>query len=335
MAQTTPNLGLTVWNLKSDLYDSGQLARNFIAIDQHDHSGNGKGSPIDATNAILNGSITGAKLATPAVGTGNLADGSVTSTKLADNSVTTNAITNLNVTGNKIADGTITRAKLNSDVNIPIVYHRNANGSLPSSTVNGSSLYDGYTIDYGFNVDHTSDAWFAKTDADYRSFIWRLRYNSSKTAWDFIGGTPLSPSRISDVTSDGTLAESFYGGWGAAPFLSFALPLKGYYQVSSYAVVQSSGSTSATVKSALFLGATSSGTIVTPLSNSGAYTSANGNEFSTLNILPFNVATSSNTSSANVVSNVFGWANKPTGSPTLKIANQQLIITPYLSLTNY
>jgi hypothetical protein len=122
MAQTTPNLGLTVWNLKSDLYDSGQLARNFIAIDQHDHSGNGKGSPIDATNAILNGSITGAKLATPAVGTGNLADGSVTNTKLADNSVTNTAIAtdavqnaeiqNDAVTNNKILSGTILTDKM-------------------------------------------------------------------------------------------------------------------------------------------------------------------------------------------------------------------------------
>lgn len=119
MAQTTPNLGLTVWNLKTDPYDSGQLAQNFIAIDQHDHSGNGKGSPIDATNAILNGSITGAKLASPAVGTGNIADYAITSTKLSPSSVTTEAILDGAVKTNEIDTGAVTETKI-ADSNVSV-----------------------------------------------------------------------------------------------------------------------------------------------------------------------------------------------------------------------
>jgi len=71
MAQTTTNLKLTVWNNLSDPYDSSQLAQNFIFIDQHDHTGNGKGLPINTTSIsdlavtnakIANGTITTAKL---------------------------------------------------------------------------------------------------------------------------------------------------------------------------------------------------------------------------------------------------------------------------------
>jgi hypothetical protein len=331
MAQITPNMALVVWNNFSDPYNSAQLVDNFVKIDAHDHTGGTKGIRLDGALAIQANTITSAQLGTNSVTYTEL---SKSTTDDNNRAVTTDHIRDNAITAAKIPDNSITRSKLNSDVSIPIVYHRNVNGSLPSLTVNGLSLYDGYTIDYAFNVDHTDDAWFAKTDANYRSFIWRLRYNSSGSSWDFIGGRSVSPARTANVTSDGALVEgSFYGGWSSTPFLSFALPLKGSYQVSSYAVVQSNGSTSATMKSALFLGAIASATTVTPLSNSGAYTSVNGSEFSTLNILPFNVATSSNASSANVVSNVFGWENKP-GSSTLKIVNQQLIITP-TSLTNY
>jgi hypothetical protein len=331
MAQITPNMALVVWNNLSDPYNSAQLVDNFVKIDAHDHTGGTKGIRLDGALAIQANTITSAQLGTNSVNYDGL---SKSTTDDSNRAVGTNTIKTGAVTTDKIADGSITMSKLNGIIT-PIVYHRNTNGSLPSTTVNGSSLYDGYTIDYAFDVTHTSDAWSAKTDANYRSFIWRLRYNSSGSSWDFIGGRSVSPARTANVTSDGALVEgSFYGGWDSTPFLSFALPLKGSYQVSSYAVVQSSGSTSATMKSALFLGVIASATTVTPLSNSGAYTSVNGNEFSTLNILPFNVATSSNASSANVVSNVFGWDNKPTGTPTLKIVNQQLIITP-TSLTNY
>jgi hypothetical protein len=71
MAQTTTNLKLTVWNNLSDPYDSSQLAQNFIFIDQHDHTGNGKGLPI-GTTAISNLAVTNDKIANGTITTAKL-----------------------------------------------------------------------------------------------------------------------------------------------------------------------------------------------------------------------------------------------------------------------
>src|SRR3954467_269930 len=39
---TTPNMGLTKWDLLADLYDHSQLSDNFNKLDRHDHTpGNG------------------------------------------------------------------------------------------------------------------------------------------------------------------------------------------------------------------------------------------------------------------------------------------------------
>jgi len=208
MAQTTPNLGLTVWNLRTDPYDSGQLAQNFIAIDQHDHS-NGKGAPIDATNAILNGSITGAKLASPAVGTGNIADYAVTSNKLANNSVTTSTITDLNVTGTKIADGTITRSKLTS------IY----TSTVPVSPTSGDEIY---------------------YDTGSSGPVWHLRHNGSR--WDFLGGAPSSSYVNGSVqilaNDDGGTSPDYpiNTGTGGTTLPSLALK-KGSYRINYSALM--------------------------------------------------------------------------------------------------
>jgi hypothetical protein len=112
MAQVTPNMQLVVWNNPTDLYDSSQLAKNFIAIDEHDHSGNGKGKAIDGTNIkvgtisstqIANNTITAGNIAPSAVDTGELVDSSVTTAKIANTAVTTGKIANTAVTTDKFA----------------------------------------------------------------------------------------------------------------------------------------------------------------------------------------------------------------------------------------
>lgn len=60
MALTTPNMGLTVWNLTTDPYNHDELAENLGKIDEHDHaSGRGKQVP---TGGIEDAAITEAKL---------------------------------------------------------------------------------------------------------------------------------------------------------------------------------------------------------------------------------------------------------------------------------
>lgn len=83
---TTPNMGLTEWDLSSDPYDHSQLAANFGAIDIHDHS-SGKGVKI-GTAGIQNGAITNALLAANSVNGSNVVDGSITLTDLAPGTLT-------------------------------------------------------------------------------------------------------------------------------------------------------------------------------------------------------------------------------------------------------
>jgi len=61
MAITTPNMALTAWNSSSDYYNYQQLASNFIALDQHDHSP-GNGVQIDGNTGIKDGTIPQSKL---------------------------------------------------------------------------------------------------------------------------------------------------------------------------------------------------------------------------------------------------------------------------------
>lgn len=76
MAFTTPNMGLSVWNLALDLYDHNAQANNLSALDQHDHS-TGKGSQV-GTGGIQNGAITNAKLGAHSVTWDKFADDHVT-----------------------------------------------------------------------------------------------------------------------------------------------------------------------------------------------------------------------------------------------------------------
>lgn len=70
---TTPNMGLTVWNLVADVFDHSQLANTISAIDLHEHS-TGKGVQI-GTGGIADGAITTSKLASGAVNLVKLAAG--------------------------------------------------------------------------------------------------------------------------------------------------------------------------------------------------------------------------------------------------------------------
>jgi hypothetical protein len=74
-----PHIGLSIWNLSTDHYNSDQLADNWLKMEFHDHSP-GRGVPIP-TEGIADGAITAAKLAP---GANAVQDGSITPKKFAN-----------------------------------------------------------------------------------------------------------------------------------------------------------------------------------------------------------------------------------------------------------
>lgn len=78
---TTANMGLTCWNLLTDVFSHSQLEANFQALDGHNHT-SGQGVQIP-TGGIANGAITTAKLATNAVADSNIQAATITLDKLA------------------------------------------------------------------------------------------------------------------------------------------------------------------------------------------------------------------------------------------------------------
>jgi hypothetical protein len=85
MATTTTNMSLKVWDLLTDNFSYTDLANNFEAIDEHDHT-TGAGVPIPAGGLAV-GSVGTAQLQTASVTNSKLANGSVDSSKLGINSI--------------------------------------------------------------------------------------------------------------------------------------------------------------------------------------------------------------------------------------------------------
>lgn len=91
--RTGINISLTIWDQETDPYDHDQLAANWDAVDNHDHT-SGKGLAI-STGAIAANAVTTAKIAANAV----------TNTQLAGTSVATANIQNGAITEPLLAQG--------------------------------------------------------------------------------------------------------------------------------------------------------------------------------------------------------------------------------------
>lgn len=350
MAQITPNLQLTVWNNLTDPYDSGQLVDNFVKIDLHDHSGAGKGLQIDGATGILADSIGSPQIASNAVGSAELSSSASvdTSRAVGANHIQTGAITT-----DKIADYSITLDKLNQEALVPLVYHANANGSLPTTTVvGGKPLYDGYTIDYAFSTTHTNYQHTALTSGNGTNFIWRLRYNSATTYWDPVGGNPFNGFTATTLTGSGPAEGSMYVYWGGGAFQSFTPPLRGSYKVEAF---YSADVEQTKINYAIMRGAIYQGALPNPSNNAvsensiidgtNSYTYIPGIEaggsdqvstVATAAIIPV----SSNTSAAsNCIRQCFGISNlvNQAGQSGGDVAlySQRLHVMPHHSLRNY
>lgn len=88
------NMSLVIWDEADDPYDHTELAANWDALDEHDHSA-GRGVQIP---------------------TGGIKDGAITTPKLANNSVTSDKIVDGTIQGTDIADGAITSDKIDVSV---------------------------------------------------------------------------------------------------------------------------------------------------------------------------------------------------------------------------
>lgn len=144
MAFTTPNMGLKIWNLITDLFSHSDLASNLATVDTHDHS-NGKGVQIQS-----------AGIAPLAITAGKIASGSITSAQIAANAgilltQTTGfpfVLTSTNITA---APGSVTVATsgvtitLPSPITAPPLPITISSGATVTSaspvTVAGSSIY--------------------------------------------------------------------------------------------------------------------------------------------------------------------------------------------------
>jgi len=347
MAQTTPNLQLTVWNNLSDPYDSGQLANNFVKIDLHDHSGSGKGVQIDGATGIKANSISSVQMGQSAIGSSELKSDSNNPGADSNRAVGTNHIQNLAVTANKIANGTITRAKLNrSDVlAVPVVYHTDSKGSLPTVAVDGEALYDGYVIDYAFTVTTTTSSsdigQSVLSTANSKNYIWRFRYNDSDSTWDFIGGNPIILNATEDLTGVSPSNGSLYAGWGAKMFQSIYLPFKGTYEVTAGGLGDIASGSTAVFRSALGLGARSGNSPVTsgliPYAYASGYSKgvvSTTTDAASAIISNIPVTVTSNTTDANLLSQLFGFAGQ-TSTPNGVVRLQRMIVRPNTNITNF
>jgi hypothetical protein len=79
---TSPNMSLIIWDQPDDAYDHNELAGNFRALDDHDHTG-GHGVQIP-TSGLKQGAVDGNVLAPNTVTTNHIVDHTIQRIDLAD-----------------------------------------------------------------------------------------------------------------------------------------------------------------------------------------------------------------------------------------------------------
>lgn len=88
--RVSTNLSLNIWDILTDPYNHTQLAANWQAIDDHDHTA-GHGKRI-VTGSITDGAVTDVKLASNSVTTAKILDGTILGADLATGAVGANQL---------------------------------------------------------------------------------------------------------------------------------------------------------------------------------------------------------------------------------------------------
>lgn len=238
MSTITDNMGLTKWDSLNDSFSHAQLAANFQALDEHDHT-ESKGVQIPAGG-----------IAPLAVGPGNLQDGTFTTEKIADDAVTSA----------KLADGAVTAAHIASGAAIPDSKLASANNDVyrlvHKANARGVDLATGTTYILGvgaFVASATNTAspidsfYFDNADYDTNSLTPMLRLraqlftNATAPTSTFTVGLYPVDSVVGNADNQNFTVGTVVSGSTvafAAPTLStrnqsvtanFAIPADGYY----------------------------------------------------------------------------------------------------------
>jgi hypothetical protein len=228
MSNTSNPMGLTVWDAETDIFKYTEIASNFTSIANHDHS-SGKGSVIP--NEGLS-STSGSE----AVNTNVIRDNAITSAKIADGAIVNADInTSAAIAASKIATGTANTALFGGTSNsfraitatdlptatssaLGAASFSSADFSVSSGAVTIASggvdasqlvtgvspalsttlpitgLFDGYVV-------NLSDSTTAPT------WVWQMRYSSTNSRWEFVGGSWYQVSASGNVTFTGTNAS--------------------------------------------------------------------------------------------------------------------------------
>lgn len=111
----TPSMGLTAWDLGADQYDHAQLATNFSAIDDHDHT-TGKGKQIP-TAGLQNNSVNSSKIAPDSINpTIHIPADSIPQSRLGVDSVGSSELQSASVGTVELQDGSVTASKLDPTI---------------------------------------------------------------------------------------------------------------------------------------------------------------------------------------------------------------------------
>lgn len=223
MAQLTPNMNLTVWNLPSDAYDYQQLADNFIKLDQHDHSGSGRGAPIDGSTGIKPGtigrnqlgpnSVTSTAIQKNAINSDSIATGAIIRDKVGLSQIYEEHIANGAISTNKLASGSVTQDKL-------------ATSMVPKFISTKADLAD-------VEAEDGAEIYFAANAAN--SIIWHLRYRKSVSRWEYLGGPPMTGRQNKNWTA--TSASMSNGRGDMKAITSVLFPQTGSYFVTGFVQV--------------------------------------------------------------------------------------------------
>lgn len=230
MSTTYSNIGLTAWTSGSDLFNHIQLANNFQAIDNHDHT-SGKGLPIP-TGGLQNLAVTGPKVAADAIDASKILDGSVGTNELAANAVTTTKITDANVTNPKLADGSVGYIKTATGTTglaagVFNVY-RNAALSLANNSL---VVFDAATFDVSSWYNLSTGRYIPQIAGYYRLTA-QISFSAALTASQFVNiqlrkngsGTAFGPNANAGTTaSPGGMVTTVVQANGSTDFFEIWL----------------------------------------------------------------------------------------------------------------
>lgn len=132
-------MGLTSWTSLNDFFSHAQLAANWVAIDEHDHTAT-KGAQIPA-GGLATGAVSQAKIQTGAIDTTRLADNAVTDVKLDRTGVATHFNLAERWVGFNSSAAAVTRYLL-TPAGASAATAQSANGSIQAAfTVNSNDHY--------------------------------------------------------------------------------------------------------------------------------------------------------------------------------------------------